>query len=41
MTAEARKITSPISDDAKEIGKSGVELVLPDDGQRSYPLHYH
>ena len=37
---ESSEIAYPISNDAKKIGKSGVELVLPHDGQHSYPLRY-
>ena len=32
------KITCPISNDSQEICKSGVQLVLPNDGQYQYPL---
>lgn len=35
------EITCPISHDTKNIGKGGVELMLPHDGQRSNPLRYH
>jgi hypothetical protein len=35
------EITCPISDDTKKIGKCSVELVLPHDGQHSYPVRYH
>jgi hypothetical protein len=34
------KIICPISHDAEEIGKSGVELEFPHDGYH-HPLHYY
>ena len=39
-SCESPEITYPIPDNIKKIGKSGIEPMLPHDGQHSYPLDY-